>query len=257
VGDERPGNGAGDCRFEILCQSATATEPRESTFDNPSAWQNFEALRRVRTLDDFYRPFADARQSLAQFISSIATIGKDMAQPGIARTDRSKNAGGAIAILNAGFVNDESDQVALGVGDDVALTALDSLAHIKAPWATAFCGFSPTGCQSLRPSGSPQRFTLAMPAWVTADEIGRVDPSVNDSSTPSARLQIALQKRPLIDCQSGHDFAGGKVNSKAVTTAGAMCSRVILRVSERNSRLVEFEVIGAFKKTSPKIPEEW
>ena len=139
--NECPGNGAGDCRFEILCQSATATEPCESTFDNPSAWQNFEALRRVRTLDDFYRPFADALQSLAQFISSIATIGKDMAQPGIARTDRSKNAGGAIAILNAGFVNDESDQVALGVGDDVALTALDSLARIKAPWATAFCGF--------------------------------------------------------------------------------------------------------------------
>lgn len=78
-----------------------------------------------------------------------------------------------------------------------------------------------------------QRFTLAMPAWVTVDEIGRVDPSVNDSSTPSARLQIALQKRPLIDCQSGYDFAGGNLNSKAATTAGAMCSRVILRVSER------------------------
>ena len=56
---------------------------------------------------------------------------------------------------------------------------------------------------------------------------------VNDSSTPSARLQIALQKRPLIDCQSGYDFAGGNLNSKAATTAGAMCSRVILRVSER------------------------
>jgi len=105
-----------------------------------------------------------------------------------------------------------------------------------------------------------QRFTLAMPAWVMVDEIGRVDPSVNDSSTPSARLQIALQKRPLIDCQSGYDFAGGNLNSKAATTAGAMCSRVILRVSERvvgNSRLVEFEVVGACKKTPPKIPEGW
>ena len=104
-----------------------------------------------------------------------------------------------------------------------------------------------------------QRFTLAMPAWVTVDEIGRVDPSVNDSSTPSARLQIAL-KRPLIDCQSGYDFAGGNLNSKAVTTTGAMCSRVIVRISERvggNSRLVEFDVVGACKKTSPKIPEEW
>jgi hypothetical protein len=64
-----------------------------------------------------------------------------MAQPGIARTDRSKDAGGAIAILNAGFVHDESDQVALGVGNDVALAALDFLTRVKAPWATAFRGF--------------------------------------------------------------------------------------------------------------------
>ena len=55
--------------------------------------------------------------------------------------DRSKNAGGAIAILNAGFVNDESDQVALGVGDDVALTALDSLAHIQSPVGHRFLWF--------------------------------------------------------------------------------------------------------------------
>jgi len=84
----------------------------------------------------------------------------------------------------------------------------------------------------LRHAESPT-LHLGDVSMVTVDEIGRVDPSVNDSSTPSARLQIALQKRPLIDCQSGYDFAGGNVNSKAVTPAGAMCSRVILRVSER------------------------
>src|SRR5882724_5209270 len=83
-----------------------------------------------------------------------------------------------------------------------------------------------------------QRFTLAMPAWVTVDEIGRVDPSVNDSSTPSARLQIAL-KRPLIDCQSGYDFAGGNLNSKAVTTAGAICWRLQENFAEDPRRVVE------------------
>jgi hypothetical protein len=36
VGNERPSNGAGDCRFEILSQPATSTEPCESTFDDPS-----------------------------------------------------------------------------------------------------------------------------------------------------------------------------------------------------------------------------
>ncbi len=138
---ERPSNGAGDRRFEILCQPAAATKPCESTFDDPSAWQNFEALRRVGTFDNFYHPFADTLQGLPQFISGIATIGKDMAQSGIARADRSKDAGSAIAILNAGFVHDESNQVALGTGNNVALAALDLLSCVKAPWATAFHGF--------------------------------------------------------------------------------------------------------------------
>jgi hypothetical protein len=39
VRKERPSNGAGDRRFEILCQPAAATKPCESTFDDPSAWQ--------------------------------------------------------------------------------------------------------------------------------------------------------------------------------------------------------------------------
>ena len=99
-----------------------------------------------------------------------------------------------------------------------------------------FSGVPPTADirreRRLRHAESPT-LRLGDASMFTVDEIGRVDPSVNDSSTPSARLQIALQKRPLIDCQSGYDFAGGNLNSKAATTAGAMCSRVILRVSER------------------------
>jgi hypothetical protein len=51
-----------------------------------------------------------------------------MAQQGIARTNRSKDAGGAIAILNAGFVHDEADQ---GVSNDVALAAPDLLSCVK------------------------------------------------------------------------------------------------------------------------------
>jgi len=93
-------------------------------------------------------------------------------------------------------------------------------------------------------------------SMVTVDEIGRVDPSVNDSSTPSARLQIAL-KRPLIDCQSGYDFAGGNLNSKAVTTGDVFARDLAgIRTCRSNSRLAEFDVVGACKKTSPKIPKK-
>jgi hypothetical protein len=167
VRNERPSNGAGDCRFEILCQPATATKPCESTFDDPSAWQNFEALRRVGTFDDFYRPCTDTLQSLPQFISGIATIGKDVAQPGIARADRSKDAGGAIPILNAGFMHDESDQVALGVGNNVALAALD---------------LSATSSLSLFPASKPRGPPLSV---VFTDWLS-ITPAVGLASRPAA-----------------------------------------------------------------------
>jgi hypothetical protein len=48
-----------------------------------------------------FRIVVDTLQSLAQFISGITTIGEDVAQPGIARADRSKDAWSAVAILNA------------------------------------------------------------------------------------------------------------------------------------------------------------
>src|ERR1700704_1172900 len=188
VSYERPGNGAGDCRFEILCQAATAPEPRKSTFDDPSAGQNFEALRGVGTFDDFYRPFADALQRLAQFISGIATIGKDMAQPGIARADRSKDARGAIAILNAGFVHDEPDQIALGVGDDVALAALDLLACVKAPWTAAFRGF-----HRLAVNHSRRRARLSASSLACRHD-KRVVQRGKDSTT-RPRVEIALHRR--------------------------------------------------------------
>ena len=84
MGDVRPGNSAGDGRFEILRQSTAAAQPCESPFDDPSARQNLEALRRVGAFDDFDRPFAHALQRLAQFRTGIAAIGEDMAQPWIA-----------------------------------------------------------------------------------------------------------------------------------------------------------------------------
>jgi hypothetical protein len=70
-------NRTGDGGLEILCQPATPADPCEGSFNDPSAGQNFESLCHVRTFDDFDLPFADALQSLAQFISGIATIGKD------------------------------------------------------------------------------------------------------------------------------------------------------------------------------------
>ena len=96
MSNQRPGNGAGDGRFEIFRQSTAAAEPCESSFDHPSARQNFEPLRGVGASDYFERPFTNTFQRLAQFLAGIAAFGEDMAQPWIERADRSEHARGTI-----------------------------------------------------------------------------------------------------------------------------------------------------------------
>lgn len=58
-----------------------ASEPGESSLDDPSSRQNLEALGRVGALDDFDGPRAPVGQGLHQFFSGIAAVGEWMAQP--------------------------------------------------------------------------------------------------------------------------------------------------------------------------------
>ena len=48
-------------------------------------------------------------------------------------SDAGENIGCAVAILDIGSVNDGSDEQALRVGDDMALSTLDLLARIITP----------------------------------------------------------------------------------------------------------------------------
>ena len=79
-------------------------------------------------------PFSAARE----LVPGIAAVGEDVAQPGIERADRCEYARRAVAILDVGLVHEQADQIAFGVGDDVALAALDLLARVKPAWTAAF-----------------------------------------------------------------------------------------------------------------------
>lgn len=64
-----------------------------------------------------------------------------MAQPRPALEDGFQNDGRTVAVLDVGGVNDDTDQQAQRVEDDVPLAAQDFLAGIKATNAAAFRGF--------------------------------------------------------------------------------------------------------------------
>lgn len=106
----------------------------------PSARQDFEAFGAVRPLDDLHRKLADLLQGAPQFRPCIATIGKDMAQPRPALEYGFQDGRRAVAVLDVGGVNDDADQQAQRVDDDVPLAALDLLAGVEATNSAAFGG---------------------------------------------------------------------------------------------------------------------
>ena len=131
-GQEKPGGSAFDGTLKILGKPPIAVEPSKRTFNHPSAGQYLEALCGVGSLDDLHCPVPDFHQGRFEFLSGVATIGKNMTQPGIQRADGFKDVGRTVTILNVRRMDDGTNQEALGIGDDMALASFDFLARIIA-----------------------------------------------------------------------------------------------------------------------------
>ena len=109
--------------LEVLGEMAVAVQPCKGAFDNQSAGQDNEALGVIGTLDDLKRPVADFGERLFQLLSRIAAICEHMAQPREAVTNVFYHHWRAVPVLNVGAVDDGVNQKAVGVGDDMALSA--------------------------------------------------------------------------------------------------------------------------------------
>jgi len=140
VGDKDPSDGAFDGRLEVLGQPAAAIEPSEGAFDHPTARQQYETLGGIASFDDLDGPLPHFCECFFQLVAGIAAIGEDVAQPGIQLADRSQGSNRAVSILNVGSMNPQADQIALGVGDDMAFAALDLFTGIKPTRTAAFRG---------------------------------------------------------------------------------------------------------------------
>ena len=64
-------------------------------------------------------------------------VGEDMAQPRVASADRGEQRGRAFAVLNVGGVDRDGDEMAAGVGDDMALAPFDLFTSVKTAWPPA------------------------------------------------------------------------------------------------------------------------
>jgi hypothetical protein len=103
--------------------------------------ESLEAFGGIGSLDDFDGPLAGAGRRGLEFVPGLAAIGEDMAQPRQAPDDFGRPQRGTIAILDIGGMDHDVNQIALGVGKDMALASLDLLAGIAASGPTGFRGF--------------------------------------------------------------------------------------------------------------------
>ena len=141
-GCEEPSRGGCDGLLEVLGKSAISVEPGDRPFDDPPAGQDFEALDVVGALDDRDHPVAPRLQGIFQFLASISAISEYVPQPGKPLDDATQDNWSSVAILNVSGMDNGVNQIAFGVGEDVALAPFDLLPGIVAPRAATFCGFN-------------------------------------------------------------------------------------------------------------------
>lgn len=127
MGDVEPCDGAFDAGFEVLGEASAASEPGESPLDDPASGDDDEALGGIAPPDDLDRPIAFAGERISQLVAGITCVGEEVAQPRIEGADGGEHAGRAVAILDVGRMHHDADEVAVRIGDDVALAALDLL----------------------------------------------------------------------------------------------------------------------------------
>ena len=124
------GDGAG-VSLEIARQAAIAADPGQGSFDDPALGQDDEFVQLV-ALDDLEHPTASPGCGLRRARSLIAGIGEDA-------LDEGKKAAGAsidnqsrpVAVLNVGGMDDDVQQEAERIDQDMALAPGDLLARIK------------------------------------------------------------------------------------------------------------------------------
>ena len=115
----------------VFCEPPAAAEPSKGSFNNPSARQDLEALRMVGPLHDFGR---QKRQSFllhgAELPSLIAAVRKELLQKWKHAKQSCEHETAAIAVLNAGRMNERVNQQALRIDENVPLLALDLLSRV-------------------------------------------------------------------------------------------------------------------------------
>ena len=119
--------------FPVLGEAAATIEPRNRAFDDPTLGQSYEPLGLRRSFHDFgFQAGQDFGERVAEDRPLIGAVGKQLHEEWKLPEQRRQQCDAAIAILNAGGMNDGVQQQAQRIDQNMPLLALDQLAGIEA-----------------------------------------------------------------------------------------------------------------------------
>jgi hypothetical protein len=128
--DER--SSASGVSLEVAHEASIAADPCQRAFDNPALGQDNEIVQ-FGALDDFDHPTAAAGSSFCHARSLISGIGKDaLDEREEAARSLIENQPRAVAVLHVGRMNDDVQEQAERIDEDVPFAARNLLARIKA-----------------------------------------------------------------------------------------------------------------------------
>ena len=125
------GNGAG-VSLEVARQAAVAADPCQRPLDDPTLGQDDELVR-LGAFDDFDGPTPRAGGGLCHARPLISGVGEDALDKGKqAAGPRIEHQSRAVAVLDAGGMNDDVQEKAKRVDENMPFAARDLLARIEA-----------------------------------------------------------------------------------------------------------------------------
>jgi uncharacterized protein with von Willebrand factor type A (vWA) domain len=124
------GDGAG-VAFEVAREAAVAADPRERALHDPAFGENLEVME-IGAFDDLELPGPGGSDGGFHLRSLISAVAIDQRDEGEQAARTAQYGEGAVAILHVGGMDDNAQEKAERIDEDVPLAARDLLARIKA-----------------------------------------------------------------------------------------------------------------------------
>jgi len=117
----------------VLGEAAASVEPRNRAFDNPTLGQLDKSFGAIGTFNDFgFEVRQDFGERVCKKRPLIGAVGEQLLKEWKKTFHRGQQIDAAVAILNAGGMNDGLEQQAQRIYENMALLALDLFARIIA-----------------------------------------------------------------------------------------------------------------------------